>query len=354
MAEIKLRRRKLNDGTTSLFLATWQGGKWCYEFLGLRLRGKNRDEDKTTLLQAEAIRAQRQLDSQADEHGLARPSKTRGDFLAFFEANITGDSARTAYRQLRKCHGDKPLPFAAANEAFFQGFVEFLEKQDLKPNSKRHYYRKVRTIVHLAVKKELFRKDPMRNTEAPKGEDVERAYLEIDELERLAAVVSPWPETQRAFLFACATGLRYSDVRALTWDRVKGNRLEIRIQKTKRVEYLPLSPQALDILRDGLEDNVLPITGPVFNLKLSNTGPANERLRKMAKMAGIKKHISFHCARHTFAILALQAGIPITSVSKMLGHSSLAMTQIYAKVTDKLKEEAAAKMPMFSLGRKRG
>lgn len=79
--------------------------------------------------------------------------------------------------------------------------------------------------------------------------------------------------------------------------------------------------------------------------KLPNSATVNIAIRKWTKAAGINKHITFHCARHTFAVVMLNNGTDIYTVSKLLGHRLIATTQVYAKIIDKTKQDAVANMP---------
>jgi site-specific recombinase XerD len=138
-------------------------------------------------------------------------------------------------------------------------------------------------------------------------------------------------------------------VDGLTWDKVKGEYLEYTQTKTGVPERLPLSAQALQILRK--QKKAKP------NLNLEREIPANavfllpshsvvdKQLKKWGKAAGIVKSLSFHKARHSFATIALSSGIDIYTVSKLLGHKNLATTQIYAKVIDQKKRAAISRLP---------
>ena len=150
-------------------------------------------------------------------------------------------------------------------------------------------------------------------------------------------------QLKNAFLFSCFTGLRKSDIMQLRWSEIiKDNgRLIIykRIQKTQRWLSIPLSGKAIEWLpkrnRHANED------GNIFK-PMSNSS-ISDNIRKWALAAGIKhKRVSFHTARHTFATLELSLGADLYTVSKLLGHSSITTTQVYAKVVDKQKEQAVS------------
>ena len=149
---------------------------------------------------------------------------------------------------------------------------------------------------------------------------------------------------KKAFLFSALTGLRWSDVKAVTWDKMRhtvnaGWSLEYTQKKTKGAELLPISDQAVNILGERSDDKA-----PIFKNLIYHTH-MNSQLQKWVTDAGVDKKITFHCGRHTFATLQLSMETDIYTVSKMLGHRHLKTTEIYAKVIDKKKIDAANRIP---------
>ena len=144
---------------------------------------------------------------------------------------------------------------------------------------------------------------------------------------------------RNAFLFSCYTGLRFSDIDNMTWDKLQVDNgvtmLKFKQKKTKKWEYLPLSDMALQYLppREKAADS-----DSIFNLPINCH--VNMNLRHWAALAGIKGRVTFHVARHTNATLLLTLKVPIATVSKMLGHSNIRTTENYAKVIDESKLEA--------------
>lgn len=151
---------------------------------------------------------------------------------------------------------------------------------------------------------------------------------------------------KRAFLFSCFCGLRHSDIVALTWGNLKKNKigkieLHMTQQKTQELLSLPLSNEALKQLpvRGKAQD-----TEKVFK-GLISLGRTNEILPRWAAKAGIQKHITFHSARHTHATMMITLGADLYTVSKLLGHTNIQTTQIYAKIVDESKEKAIDLIP---------
>lgn len=166
-----------------------------------------------------------------------------------------------------------------------------------------------------------------------------REYLSIDELNTLVATPCERDVLKRAALFSALTGLRHCDIQKLRWQEISidGNQAKLNFtqQKTKGVEYTPISEQALQLCGE-------PGTPEQFVFEdLPDPSWISRPLKQWVGAAGIKKKITFHCFRHTFATLQLSNGTDIYTVSKMLGHTNVKTTQIYAKVVDEKKNKAA-------------
>lgn len=168
-------------------------------------------------------------------------------------------------------------------------------------------------------------------------EKVDRGYLSEEEVLSIATKEISIPrldQVRDVFIFACYTGLAYADIAQLRADNIKkmfDGKLWIvtHRQKTKTNVNVPLLPTAEKILRkyEGkyLDGILLPV--------LSNQ-KTNAYLKEIADICGIEKNLTFHLARHTFATtMTLGRGVPIESVSKMLGHTNIQTTQIYARIT---------------------
>jgi integrase len=162
---------------------------------------------------------------------------------------------------------------------------------------------------------------------------------EIEELTKKKFPTTRLELIKDLFLFSCFTGLSYADLIALKpSDLVIGIDREIWINttrtKTGTLSRIPLLPQALEIIDRYRDDPRAVNAGKVFP-SITNQ-KVNAYLKEIADCLGIQKELTFHCARHTFATtVTLTNGVPIETVSKMLGHRSLRTTQIYAKVLDK-------------------
>jgi len=157
---------------------------------------------------------------------------------------------------------------------------------------------------------------------------VDRQFLTQDEIRKIEAL--PSSEIRNAFLFSCYTGLRWGDVKALQMSDIREGYLYYQMKKTGSYERVLLPSAVFTLLRydDGLA------------FRLPGHRRMMKHLDKLISDAGIEKHITFHCARHTFATLCLTLGIDIYTVSKLLGHADVRVTQTYARLVDAKKDQA--------------
>ena len=230
------------------------------------------------------------------------------------------------------------------NPKFIAGFEIFLRTQyKLSNNYVMKMIQRFRSIYQVAIDNGWANKNPFVSFKL-KFENTERGYLTMAELTNLMNKQLPSKRLEQirdVFVFSCFTGLAYCDAQALTAEHIivgpnKAHWLRTHRKKTSAPVDVPLLEIPLQILAkyEGRCPNgkLLPIPS---NQK------CNDYLKEIASICGIEKRLTFHLARHTFATtVTLTNGVPIESVSKMLGHRSLKTTQIYAKiVNDKLAED---------------
>lgn len=182
--------------------------------------------------------------------------------------------------------------------------------------------------------------DKLEDKDKIKVSESTRAYLTIEELKRMEDTPTASEGTRQAYLFMCYCGLRISDVKALRWADIDQHSepwtIAIQQQKTQETLYLPLSSKArqyMPLRGDAAASDLVFASLP--------TEPAmNRTLKAWAERAGIEKNLTLHTARHTYATTLLTKGADLYTVSKLLGHSEVATTQIYAKIVDKKKVDA--------------
>ena len=218
-------------------------------------------------------------------------------------------------------------------------------KTTLSQNSVVSYFNKLKATLKQAYKDGYLLTDLNARISPVKQAETERAYLTLEELQMLVNTDCPMPILKQAALFSALTGLRFSDIAKMVWSEIKhtetdGYFLQFQQQKTKGFEILPISEQAFNLLGDRGEASKKVFDG------LQYSAWTNANLVKWVANAGIKKDITFHSFRHTYATLQMSFGTDIYTVSKMLGHNNIKTTQIYAKIVDKSKREAADKIKL--------
>lgn len=357
--KVALRSRTTKAGKTTLYLDLYDHGRRWLEYLDLYLVGDSK-KDKETMRIAEAIQAKRKLESVAEEHDIQDASRLNADFVDY--CRKIGDAKPSPNTRLvwknaiehLTAFGGNVIPFRQINEAFLSRFKDYL-LQHVNANSAGVYLARVKTGCRQAVNEHILTRYPGGAVTIRK-QDTRREYLTLDELRRLQRTPCSNEAVKWGFLFAAFSGLRYSDVKALTQDKVKTEGkltvLQFTEIKTGAVETLPLSDEAAAILRQHRNEKAsakvrIDIPGDaVFKLPAQQT--CDKAVRKWVKAAGISKKISFHCSRHTFATLGLKHGVDLYTMSKLLGHRRIETTQIYAKVVDESKQEAVKMLPRLN------
>jgi site-specific recombinase XerD len=204
-------------------------------------------------------------------------------------------------------------------------------------NTVRTTIKRIHTVLNYFVKNNIIEENPIKGFMV-KGEPSRRVYLTPEELasfERLRISDSLHNEERRNvyryFLFACYTSLRYSDVKDLMYKDISFSSekffLNLVTQKTKEQIMVPLIKKAIDIIGSIKKGDEKVFT-------VYSTQKTNSILRELISEARIDKYISFHCSRHTFATTALNNGIAMATIQKLLGHENIKTTQIYSKLRD--------------------
>src|SRR5574344_264483 len=254
-------------------------------------------------------------------------------------STIKGNRSLTS--QLRQFVGDG-FEKHPINEAFCRDFSVFLLEK-LKPSTVREYLQQLAAILTEAERDGIIAKSPMPEITPllPERETAERVYLTKEEITQLCAAPCPHCSTRQAFLFSCYTGIVLADIETLQWDHIhhSGTGLVLVKKQVKSgIEVkVPLCNRAIDILRsqekiysqlpqEQQDDRVFHLLGRA-TLSID--------LNTWAEAAQIDKHITFLVGRHTFATLAITAGVDLYEVSKWCGHASVQATQVYARMLQK-------------------
>jgi integrase len=346
-----LRKRKIKSGY-SLYLDIHVNGKRYKENLELYISDNKRlsEEEKETLLLAERIKARRILELRAEKFNDKSILPKPKDFLLFMENTAKQGNRKystvlkwNSIIHLLEQYSNGGVSFQEINNTWLEKFKTYL-LQSLKRNTADTYFAIVKGVLNIAVKEEIIPFNPMNKVDRIGRSKTLPKFLTLDEIILLDKTACDDEFLKKAFLFCCFTGLRFADTKNLKWKQIIEDRGKLFIsfeqKKTESEELLPISEQALKYLGPKGE----PETN-VFVLGSNLT--TNKRLRKWAKKAGLNKNITYHVSRHTFGTLLISSGVDLYIASKLLGHSDIRNTQIYARVIDKKKDEAVDLLPKF-------
>lgn len=378
---VRVRFRKLANGCKSIYLDVYKDGVRNYEFLNLYLIPESTRADKIKneeiMLAVEAIRSQRIIDISNNKAGLTlRTSKSKislQDYMQVFLSKKISEQKSEARITFIKCAmvmlnhyiSDKNLNgirIGNIDLAFCEGYEDYLRtardtrfklpmpqerKKGIEPKrisegTAYGYFAVLNIALTWAVKHDYLRVNPIDKMDITlKQKFEEKSYLTIEEVKTLFNVPCKNEETKRAFLFSCFSGFRISDIMAMKWGDLKKDgeilSASIIMKKTKKRINQPIDKAAMRWLPERGEaldtDNVF---------HLCQKSAIELHLHDWTKKAEIEKHVTFHSARHTYATMLITQGADLYVVSELLGHSDTRMTQIYAKVINSKKKEAAS------------
>ena len=361
---VRLREKALANGVRSLYLDIYVNGKRSYEFLKLYLIPENNPQAKVqndnTMRAANTIKLNRILEITNNKAGLKNTSIRAKMLLKDWMENFRKAQEQKGVKDQKLIHNtihaltayNINVAMRDVNREYIVGLTNFLRNEYRSPRGKKlkdysviNYLGCLRNALNMAVREDVIADNPimkLSTQDKVKAPESQREFLTIEEVQKLEATDSPYPHIKQAFLFACYTGLRCSDVRSITWGKIVKDgekyRLHTVMFKTKRPFYIPLSKKAMQWMpeRGDKTDNDLIFERiPVqVNTKLY--------LQPWLDKAGISKPITFHCSRHTFGTMMLTLGADIYTTSKLLGHTKVEVTQIYAKIINKKKDDAVS------------
>lgn len=320
--------------------------------------------DREACIYADKVRALRQQEydtavvySDREQEMIAQNERMEQDFIAYFNSIIykvhpnSSNSIIVNWTRVGKLLSifseGKPIPFRKINVKLLEDLKLFMltapqggnKKGTLSQNSAATYFSIVKAGLHRAFIDEYLTVDIAAKIKGIPELKVKRETLTLEEAELLAQTPCENEVLKRAFFFAILTGIRLCDIHELTWGEIQktstGWRVDFTQRKTHVVDYLPINEQAYSLCGEPGEHDQQIFAG------LTGSSWISRPLKKWIAASGIKKHITFHCSRHTFATLQLENGTDIFVVKGMLGHTNVKTTQIYAHIVDKSKRNAA-------------
>ena len=361
---VKVRTKKLADGSESYYLDIYVDGKRQYEFLKLyrlpEINARVKEQNRATLAAVETIKSKRIIELTNNKAGLKNTSGRSKMLLSDWMRTFYEEQKRRGVRGVKLLGtvsnlvstyiGKNKVRMGDIDKNFCIAFIHWLQSEykttwgnPLSPKSMSDYVGYFSTALNAAVRADIIPENPFMSltpTERIKVPESKREFLTVDEIKTLITTDCPREDVKRAYLFACYCGLRLSDIYALRWRDLSKDgeqwRASVVMQKTTTPIFLPLSSQAMKWLP---ERGDAPDDGKVFDGLIAEPN-INKVLAKWVKAAGITKKITYHTSRHSFATMMLTLGADLYTTSKLLGHSNVKTTQIYAKIVDSKKVEA--------------
>ncbi len=375
----KLKEKPLSDGNLALYLDYYLGRSMVYdkakdkmvskasrkrEFLKLTIIAKprtpmERQMNKQTLQLAEKIRFERQQELLQHQRGYSLNSENRANLLDFFEkylANYTKKDKRMiglAVSRFKDFLRDTPeyntikdfIKPKQLSRDMVEDFTDYLKSRS-RGEGANTIFKRFKKMVKAAVMQEILQKDPCTGiTIKVDNNKLTKEVLSPEEVQKMIGThyEKENPNIHNAFVFCLLTGLRFCDVKELRYSNFDIPNKLLKFDQSKTAGHsscssvaTPLNDEILSLIGQGDKDElVFPL--PSYEMCL-------KALRHWTKKAGIDKHITWHCARHSFgtnmAAAAAKNGISIRVVQELMGHSSLRYTERYTRVVDQQKREA--------------
>jgi len=343
---IKLRYKTLAGGRKSFYLDKYFKGTRSYEFLNLYIEPNTpRKEAKRIEAIAEQIRTRKEETLLAGYHGITPTFSTDLNFLDYFKSIAEEKNLKmynTAYTHLCN-YQTTPISIASINSSWVNGFKSYLESK-VSINSAGTYLNATKAVFHRAVDDNIIVKSPF--TVKIRTQNIAKVFLETDELLKiidLKNLTEKQEHCRKAFVFACFTALRISDLKNLKWNRINLQTKKISILQIKTNESIEnhLPKTAIKILEQLPKVNEY-VFSYLSGIKEQTYGV---HLKEIARKAGILKNVTSHTARHTFGTMVYALTHDILLVSRLMGHTSVRYTMVYAKLMDSTKKEAINKLP---------
>ena len=352
---VLLRKRKNADGTISLRLDIYNNGQRTIETLKhLKLKKVSnlvdRETNKQYLQQAEAIRVTRASELEANSYDMVSDAGKKTIVTVWMQSYIEGytkkdkrnlQGALNRFKDYLAEIKKQGLVFGALTPLHIEDYIDFLESNSIGEGA-NSYYSRFKKMIKQAYRQRLLKENVLDFVKRKvKGKAKKKDILTLSELKQLSSTSIESSEVRRAFLFCSVTGLRWCDVKALTWDNINlaNKQMLLTQSKTDSEVLIPLNDTALKLL--GIPEAKQPKSQKkdlIFTLPSANG--ANKTVKAWVKRAKIDKHITWHNARHSFGTNLIFNEVDILTTSKLLGHTSMKHTQRYVDASNEMKENA--------------
>jgi site-specific recombinase XerD len=341
-----------------LKLYLWQAPRTPFE----------RQQNKETLELAKKIRFEEEQKVKQDMKGY-RLKKQQKDinFLDFFQAYIDSytkkdirmvDMALKRFKDFLKDTPEynkymKSIRPEMLNKDMMIAFTEYLQSRS-KGEGAKSIYQRFKKVINYAVEHDIIAKNPCYKVTIKTDEQIlKKDVLSLEEIQQLINTHydNESNNVRRAFILCLYCGLRFCDVKDLTYENVDYSNMLLKFEQNKTKGHsgtsgviIPINEFILSLIGEQptADSNDL-----LFNLPSYES--CSKSVKRWVKRAGINKHISWHCARHSFAVNVLNNGANIKTVASLLGHSGLKHTEKYTRAVDQLKKDAINSLPVPKL-----
>ena len=346
---VSLRKRMNRDGTTSLRLDIYANGSHRIETLKhLQLdkvvTAADRANNKEKLRLAEQICLHRNVELEANNYNVQSDAGKKVivvDWLYKYAAeynkkdirNIEGVIKRFAdFLMSKNLEG---LTFGKMTPLVIEDFIDYLENKSVGEGAKS-YYSRFKKMIRYAYRSKIIKENILDFvTKTPKGKAREKDTLTKEDVQLLAQTPTSNDDIKRAFLFSCVTGLRWIDVKNLTFANINFSKSVIQITQTKTKMKLtaPLNETAILLIgKKGSPEQ------SIFNLPSANG--CNKTIKAWVKRANIEAKITWHNARHSFGTNLADNGVGVLDISALMGHSTIQQANRYVKASKDRKQKA--------------
>jgi integrase len=343
---------KIREKRGKLYLDIYIAGKRTWEALHLSLT-ENKNQNKEIMRLADICRSKKETQLLAGSWDIQDPIAGRKKLVTYLEElakiRANNDYITGCIRYLKNYNST--IQLSQITPQWVDGFQRFLlNGTKLSPTTAYDYSKAIRMALRKAVNDNILLKNPAQRVKGLSEPETDLVFLNTNEVQRLADTELSGKlgaEIRNAFIFACYTGLRISDIKTLRWRDIERDPVQIvkRQKKTRKAVYIPLKNIAWNIIENiaGNPDD------KVFRLLANTKSQTNQYLLRWAEKSGVKKRVGWHTARRTFATWELEQGVDIYTVAKLLGHTNIKQVAKYAQATDKLRRSAVAALPEIRL-----
>ncbi|NEV93461.1 site-specific integrase [Psychroflexus sp. YR1-1] len=366
--KVSLRQKPIKGGKLSLYLDYYppiinkDGKETRREFLKMHIfekpaNSEQKSHNKTTLSIAEKIRDSRNLSIYNKEYGFKDNVVLNIDFIKYYEELVERKSNTVSKKNHQSWEASlmhykdyaKKIYTRSLNKKHVEGYKEHLQTvvskktgHALSSATVASYFKHFLNVLNQAYEEDVLKEDITKGVKNVKVENKLREYLTLEELTKLWNTPVENSTVKNLCFFCTHTGFRFAEASKLQWEDISkdnsGNYV-VRVYHTKGKKYTlnPISKDAYQLLIDECPEK----EGKIFDITYDI---AIRAVKEWVKAAEINKNITLHNFRHTYAVLQIENGTDVFTVSKMLGHKNINTTMIYAKVTDIAKTKTLDKI----------